>query len=97
MAIGGADRRVYKASNLLSGYIGNALAAIFGLVNAIWSAYLLHRFRVHDAAFLTRKPSDTIRRRLQMRSSHFKWHAFVNGLNGLVAGAASIVTAKRWW
>jgi hypothetical protein len=97
MAIGGADRRVYKASNLLSGYIGNALAAIFGLVNAIWSAYLLHRFRVHDAAVLARKPSDTIRRRLQVRSSRFKWHASVNGLNGLVAGAASLVTAERWW
>ncbi|KAJ5624816.1 hypothetical protein N7510_001125 [Penicillium lagena] len=97
MAIGGADRRVYKASNLLSGYIGNALAAIFGLVNAIWSAYLLHRLRVHDAAILAQKPSDTIRSRLQVRSSCFKWHAFVNGLNGLVAGAASMVTAERWW
>ncbi|KAJ5819561.1 hypothetical protein N7474_005152 [Penicillium riverlandense] len=97
MAIGGANHRVYKASNLLSGYIGNALAAIFGLVNAIWSAYLLHRFRVHDAAVLAQKPSDTIRRRLQVRSSRFKWHAFVSGLNGLVAGAASMVTAERWW
>ncbi|CAL5866719.1 uncharacterized protein PFLUO_LOCUS929 [Penicillium psychrofluorescens] len=97
MAIGGADRRVYKASNLLSGYIGNALAAIFGLVNAVWSAYLLHRFRGHDAAVLAQKPSNTIRRRLQVRSTRFKWHASVNGLNGLVAGAASLVTAERWW
>ncbi|KAJ5852627.1 uncharacterized protein N7529_012012 [Penicillium soppii] len=97
MAIGGANPHVYKASNLLSGYIGNGLAAIFGLANAVWSAYLIHRFRMHDAATSAREPSDDIRRRLHTRFRRFQWHAIVNGLNGLVAGAASMVTAERWW
>lgn len=97
MAIGGANHRVFKASNLLSGYIGNGLAAIFGLANAIWSGYLIHRFRLHDAAAFAREPSDEIRRRLHTRFRRFQWHAAVNGLNGLVAGAASMVTAERWW
>ena len=97
MAIGGANHYVYQASNLLSGYIGNALAALFGLVNTIWSVYLIHRFRLHDKAVLSREPSDDIRRRLRTRFRRFQWHAIINSINGLVAGAASMVTATRWW
>ncbi|KGO69516.1 hypothetical protein PITC_014060 [Penicillium italicum] len=97
MAIGGANPRVFKASNLLSGYIGNGLAAVFGLLNAIWSGYLFRRFHMHDTAAFAREPSDDIRRRLHTRFRRFQWHAGVNGLNGLVAGAASMVTAERWW
>lgn len=96
MAIGGANPRVYEASNLLSGYIGNALAALFGLANAVWSVYLIHRFRQHDKAVVAREPSDGIRRRLRLRFKPFQWHSVVNSVNGLVAGAASMVTAKKW-
>ncbi|KAJ5209233.1 hypothetical protein N7449_003612 [Penicillium cf. viridicatum] len=97
MAIGGANPHVFKASNLLSGYIGNGLAAVFGLVNAIWSGYLFYRFHLHDGATFAREPSDDVRRRLHTRFRCFQWHAGINGLNGLVAGAASMVTAERWW
>ncbi|KAJ5119387.1 hypothetical protein N7448_010056 [Penicillium atrosanguineum] len=97
MAIGGANRRVYEASNLLSGYIGNGLAAAFGLVNAVWSYYLIQRFRHHDAAVRKSEPSGDIRRRLHARFRRFQWHAVINGVNGLIAGAASMVTATRWW
>ncbi|KAJ5101338.1 hypothetical protein NUU61_003560 [Penicillium alfredii] len=97
MAIGGANPRVFKASNLLSGYIGNGLAALFGLANAAWSVCLIYRFWSHDAAVTAREPSDDIRRRLHVRFRRFQWHAVANGLNGLVAGAASMVTAERWW
>ncbi|KAJ6188002.1 hypothetical protein N7519_002910 [Penicillium mononematosum] len=97
MAIGGANPRVFKASNLLSGYIGNGLAAVFGLVNAIWCGSLLRRFHVQDAAAFAQEPSDDIRRRLHTRFRRFQWHAGINGLTGIVAGAASMVTAERWW
>ncbi|CAG8910167.1 unnamed protein product [Penicillium egyptiacum] len=97
MAIGGANPRVFKASNLLSGYIGNGLAAGFGLVNAVWSGSLFYRFHVHDAAAFAHEPSDDIRRRLHTRFRRFQWHAGVNGITGLIAGAASMVTAERWW
>ncbi|KAJ5618616.1 hypothetical protein N7528_006727 [Penicillium herquei] len=96
MAIGGANPRVYKASNLLSGYIGNALAALFGIANAIWSIYLIRRFRMYDWAVLAQEPSDDIRRRLRLRFKRFQWHSLVNCLNGIVAGVASMVTAKFW-
>ncbi|KAJ5949863.1 hypothetical protein N7454_001447 [Penicillium verhagenii] len=96
MAIGGANPRVYKASNLLSGYIGNALAALFGLVNAIWSIYLIYRFKKHDEAVVAGEPSDDIRRRLRLRFKRFKWHSIINSVNGVVAGAASMVTAEHW-
>ncbi|KAF3402001.1 hypothetical protein F1880_009839 [Penicillium rolfsii] len=97
MAIGGANPRVFKASNLLSGYIGNGLAAAFGLVNAVWSGYLIHRFQQHLKAVRASQPGDDIRRRLHHRIRRFQWHSFINGLNGLVAGAGSMVTAERWW
>lgn len=97
MAIGGSHPKVYQASNLLSGYIGNALAALFGLVNAIWSAYLIYRFRTYDAAVTVQEPNDDTKRRSHVRFQRFRWHAFFSGSNGLVAGAASIVTATRWW
>lgn len=97
MAIGGANPRVFKASNLLSGYIGNGLAAIFGLVNAVWSSYLIYRFNQHLKAVRASQPGDNIRRRLHNRIRRFQWHSFINGLNGLVAGAGSMVTAERWW
>ncbi|KAJ5771705.1 hypothetical protein N7520_002234 [Penicillium odoratum] len=96
MAIGGANRRVYEASNLLSGYIGNAMAAMFGLANAIWSVYLICRFKQHDKAVVAHEPNDDIRRRLRLRFKRFQWHSIANSINGLVAGAASMVTAKRW-
>lgn len=97
MAIGGANPRVFKASNLLSGYIGNSLAAMFGLVNAVWSGYLIRRFHQHLTAIRASQPSDDVRRRLHTRIRRFQWHSFINGLNGLVAGAGSMVTAERWW
>lgn len=97
MAIGGANPRVFIASNLLSGYIGNGLAAMFGLVNAVWSGYLIYRFDQHLKASRASLPVDDIRRRLQNRIRRFQCHSFINGLNGLVAGAGSMVTAERWW
>ncbi|OQE18578.1 hypothetical protein PENSTE_c017G03966 [Penicillium steckii] len=97
MAIGGAHHGVFQASNLLSGYVGNGLAALFGLANAVWSICLIRRFHMHDIAVKNTQPNDEIRRRLHTRFRRFQWHASVNGSNGLVAGAASMVTAKRWW
>lgn len=114
MAIFGANPRVYRASNLLSGYVGNSMAAVFGLVNAVWSGFLIYRFQCHDVACrrITNPAvgpggaednnhsyvlSTTQQHRLRIRCRRFQWHSVVNALNGLVAGAASMVTATRWW
>lgn len=106
MAIFGANPHVYLASNLLSGYVGNSMAAIFGLFNAIWSGFLIYRFQCHDIACQRKIADDTQfdyslstrhKNRLRTRFRRFQWHAIVNALNGLVAGAASMITATRWW
>lgn len=118
MAIFGANPHVFKASNLLSGYLGNSMAAVFGLVNAVWSGMLVYRFQCHDVASRTSIStsasaststdtdtaddgayvlSSTQQQRLHVRCRRFQWHSLINAVNGLVAGAASMVTATRWW
>ncbi|PYI35594.1 hypothetical protein BP00DRAFT_334433, partial [Aspergillus indologenus CBS 114.80] len=114
LAIGGADRPIYRASNLLSGYVGNGLAAGFGLVNAIWSAYLVWRFqRCWTACAAAAEPGATtdenqprrlhpelpasLKTTLRARMRALQFHAAVNGVNGVVAGAASMVTATMWY
>ncbi|GLB04702.1 hypothetical protein AtubIFM57258_010721 [Aspergillus tubingensis] len=127
MAIFGANHHVYVASNLLSGYIGNGLAAVFGLVNAIWSGYLVGRFQVcwrscQNITNTSTSTSTTTTREgnnnnpnpgdeedigieevrmyhhpLKLRFRSLQFHALVNGINGLVAGAASMVTATMWY
>ncbi|OJJ98094.1 hypothetical protein ASPACDRAFT_1858109 [Aspergillus aculeatus ATCC 16872] len=117
LAIWGADRTIYRASNLLSGYVGNGLAAGFGLVNAIWSAYLVWRFQrcwkacaaAAAAAAAEEEAEEKISRdkkhelpaslktKLRARMRALQLHAVVNGVNGVVAGAASMVTATMWY
>ncbi|KAL4816822.1 hypothetical protein BDW67DRAFT_160933 [Aspergillus spinulosporus] len=97
MAIWGADHRVFQASNLLSGFIGNGCAALFGILNAFWSAYLVYRFQLRFAACERDPTVQSIRAKLRHRVRRFQWHAAVNGITGLVSGMASMVTAKMWW
>ncbi|KAL4887236.1 hypothetical protein BJY04DRAFT_175430 [Aspergillus karnatakaensis] len=97
MAIWGADHRVFEASNLLSGFVGNSCAAIFGVINAVWSAYIVYRFHRRYAACRADSTAATRVTKIRQRFRSFQWHAGINGLNGLVAGMASMVTAKMWW
>ncbi|KAL5343269.1 hypothetical protein BJX70DRAFT_355031 [Aspergillus crustosus] len=97
MAIWGADHRIFQASNLLSGYVGNSCSAIFGVINACWSSYLVYRFQLRYSACLSDLTAGSQSIRLRRRFRRFQWHAAVNGINGIVAGMASMVTAKMWW
>ncbi|KAL3471330.1 hypothetical protein BJX99DRAFT_29308 [Aspergillus californicus] len=97
MAIWGADPEIFKTSNLLSGFLGNSLAAFFGIVNAVWSGYLVYRFHVRCTACLHNPAVDALRPKLQTRFRRLQWHSAINGVNGLVAGMASMVTARMWW
>ncbi|KAK5325570.1 hypothetical protein LTR93_003790 [Exophiala xenobiotica] len=121
MAIGGANRKVFLASNLLSGYIGNGPAALAGLIRAVWSAYVYHRASRHQRtarlAFQA-KPSQPAEAQSQASHHHrtgsaiiqsaalrsynrryrmVKIYAILVGPTSLVAGAASTITATRWW
>jgi hypothetical protein len=97
MAIGGANHAVYHASNLLSGYIGNAPIALYGLANAVWSAYVWRREYRHGIAGAKEPKEDTVERALNRRIRRFKTHSAINGAVGIVAGGASVVTATLWY
>lgn len=97
MAIGGANHSVWLASNLLSGYIGNAPCALYGLINLMWSAYVWRRAYRHRIAGAEKLKGDNVGLMLENRTASVQLHAALNGITGTVAGAASLVTATRWW
>lgn len=97
MAIGGANHNVFVASNLLSGYIGNALIALYGAGNIVWSAYIWRRAHQHGVAGVKELKEDTIKRALECRIQTVKTHAAINGVTSTIAGAASLVTATLWY
>ncbi|KIW35323.1 uncharacterized protein PV07_02025 [Cladophialophora immunda] len=97
MAIGGANPSVFAASNLLSGYIGNAAGALYGLINAGWSTYVSIRAYRHRSAGLARLESDFAKSLLRRRTSKVQTHAVVLAVTGLAAGAGGLITATMWW
>jgi hypothetical protein len=92
LAIGGANPRVYRASNLMSGYIGNAPVALYGLGNAAFSVYVWRRAHRHGVAAAREMRYAVFSRRIR----RVKTHAAVNAAAGITAGAGSLVTATRW-
>jgi hypothetical protein len=97
MAIDGANRRVWHASNLLSGYIGNTPAALYGTVNAAWSTYVWTRAHRHCVAGAKELNAGLVEGLLNRRVRAVKTHALINGTTGVFAGVASLITATRWW
>ncbi|KIH87262.1 hypothetical protein SPBR_04953 [Sporothrix brasiliensis 5110] len=103
MAIDGANRDVFLASNLLSGYVGNAPCALYGLANLFWSLFVWRRAHRHRRAGATTTTTVTglaggrIEQMLQARIARVQLHSALNGVTGVVAGAASLVTATMWW
>lgn len=96
LAIGGINPRVYHASNLLSGYIGNAPSLVYGIVNATWSFYMWRRASRHGEAAARQLGDQVVEQRLRRRTAIVKMHAVVNGLTGIVGGIASMVSATMW-
>ena len=95
LAIGGSDPKIFLASNLLSGYIGNTPCAIYGLSNLVWSVIVWKRARKHQAAKLTFTGARArqVRELLQKRTRSLQFHATCVGIMGLVGSAGSLVTA----
>ncbi|KAF4633164.1 hypothetical protein G7Y89_g4954 [Cudoniella acicularis] len=97
MAIGGANPYVYKASNLLSGYIGNTPVALYGIGNAAWSVYVSRRANRHMRAGRAELEGNEIFPLLRRRVNRVRTHASLLGMTGLIAGGASLVTATLWY
>jgi len=97
MATGGANHRVYLASNLLSGYIGNGFVAVYGLMNAVWSGYLYIRARRHKAhvrQYIHEK--SVLKRGVEVFRNHQRY-ALMNGITLLVSSAGSLISSTMWW
>jgi hypothetical protein len=97
LAIGGANPRVYHASNLLSGYIGNSPGLLWGLCNTLWSIYVFRRARQHLKFGVAALESHVVKEGLRSRVRLVQMHSFMLGLATLVAGAGGMVTVTRWW
>lgn len=97
MAIGGSNPKVFLASNLLTGYIGNSPCALYGLVNLTWSGFVWVRARHHTSATLSGIKGTKIEHMMKIRAMNIKIHSLMNGVTGIVAGAASLATYTHWW
>ncbi|KAH6885187.1 hypothetical protein B0T10DRAFT_492157 [Thelonectria olida] len=97
MAIGGANRRVWLASNILSGYLGNAPIALFGLVNFCWAIYMWTKKQSHYSA-ATKKLQDTPALSV-VKEYCFNMRLFfaINGTSTLIGGVGSMLTPTFWW
>jgi hypothetical protein len=76
----------------MSGYIGNAPVALYGLGNAAFSVYVWRRANHHGVAAAREMKSAAFNRRIW----RVKTHAAVNAVSGITAGAGSLVTATLW-
>lgn len=97
MAPAGANVHVYHASNLLSGYIGNAPAAAYGLITAIWSIQVWQGSQRQSRAARLELLEGRVLRALESRLAIVRIHALISGVVCLVSGILSMFTPTRWW
>lgn len=97
MAIGGASHKVFVASNLLSGYIGNALPAVYGLCNVGWSINVWIRAHNQVSAVHVHLQDGVPKDLLLRRGRGVQEHAILTAVVCLVSGALSMVTPTHWW
>ncbi|KAF4948888.1 hypothetical protein FSARC_13607, partial [Fusarium sarcochroum] len=97
MAIGGANRRVWLASNILSGYLGNAPIALFGLLSSVWAAMVWTKMRSHVAVARKELQGAPTLTMLKQRCFNVQLFYIINGTATILGGVGSMVTAERWW
>ncbi|KAL7906399.1 hypothetical protein GGI35DRAFT_108010 [Trichoderma velutinum] len=97
LAIAGANDAIFLASNLLSGYVGNAPIALFGTINACWAYYIFSKAQGHINAASKAIPGTRALALIKRRSRNVQIYTSINGTATLVGGAGSMVTATRWW
>ncbi|KAF0317828.1 hypothetical protein GQ607_014940 [Colletotrichum asianum] len=98
MAIGGANRQAWFASNILSGYLGNAPIALYGLISSGWSAYIFRRASQHRgiAAQSPRLQGSRAVKAIERRTRNVHIYTLVSAVSSVIGGGASMVTATRW-
>ncbi|KAI8721534.1 hypothetical protein NCS52_00295000 [Fusarium sp. LHS14.1] len=97
MAIGGANRRVWLASNILSGYLGNAPIAAFGLISATWAVIVWKKMRHHRLAAEKALKGAAALPLIKRRCFNLQLFYVINGIATILGGVGSMLTAERWW
>ncbi|VUC26637.1 unnamed protein product [Clonostachys rosea] len=96
MAIWGANRSVWLASNILSGYLGNAPVALYGLVNSVWCFHLFRKARQHKRATAEQLRGHTVLDQLHRRFLSTQIYAVTSGLTTLLGGVGGMMTPTLW-
>lgn len=97
LAIAGANKGIFLASNLLSGYIGNAPIAIFGAINSGWAFYIFCKAQGHINAAKKAIPGTQSLALIKRRSRNLQVYTGINGTATILGGVGSMITATRWW
>lgn len=97
LAIAGANPGIFLASNLLSGYIGNAPIAIFGAINSCWAFYIFCKAQGHINAAAKAIPGTPSLALIKRRSRNVQIYTSINGTATIVGGVGSMITATQWW
>lgn len=97
LAIAGANPGIFLASNLLSGYIGNAPIAIFGAINSFWAFYIFCKAQGHINAAKKAIPGTPSLALVKRRSRNVQIYTGINGTATILGGVGSMITATRWW
>lgn len=97
MAIGGANDKVWFASNILSGYLGNAPIALFGLLSAIWAIMVVIKMNAHLTVARKELQGSPALPVLRQRCFNVQVFFIVNGASNVLGGVGSMLTAERWW
>ncbi|KAI7778279.1 hypothetical protein LA080_002387 [Diaporthe eres] len=105
MAIGGADRKVWLASNLLSGYLGNTPLALYALVNCAWACYVCTRAGQHRAAAAASlqgkhkmgEQDHPAWAAVRRRARNVRLFAAITSMASILGGVGSMMTATMWY
>ncbi|KAH8743387.1 hypothetical protein F5883DRAFT_634410 [Diaporthe sp. PMI_573] len=111
MAIGGANKKVWFASNLLSGYVGNAPLAVYALINSAWACFICARAGQHRAAAAASLESKQkqgqgmgmgekdhpVWAAVRRRVRNVQIYTAMTGVASILGGVGSMMTATLWY
>ncbi|KAK7431288.1 hypothetical protein QQZ08_002059 [Neonectria magnoliae] len=97
LAIGGANPKVWLASNILSGYLGNAPIALYGIVNFVWAIIVCRKKQSHRIEAENKLKGTVAVLLLKRYCFNVQLYFAINGTASMVGGVGSMLTATRWW
>ncbi|KAK7417261.1 hypothetical protein QQX98_004695 [Neonectria punicea] len=97
LAIGGANPKVWLASNILSGYLGNAPIALYGIANFVWAIIVSRKKQSHKIAAENKLKGTVAVLLVKRYCFNAQLYFAINGTASMVGGVGSMLTATRWW